>query len=202
MRKILFVLTLSLIALTVTVAQQPEKSKSSQPEGQSMGMMMPKPGPEIAKLDYFIGTWMGEETVNFPGMPPGIKSKSKIVTKRGMGGMFLVSDYAFTWGEGDMKGDMEAHFLWTYDAQKQSYRIWGFDSWGNATEMSGKWADDKTFVDEVSTEYGGQPVKMRDTYTLVSPTTCKLKSEMDMGQGWQTGMEGTYTKQGKTKKSK
>lgn len=194
MRKSLLVLAVGLFAVTSIVAQQ-EQSKSNKPAEPSMEMMMPKPGPELAKLDYFLGTWTGEETMNSPGMPPGSKNKSKTVTKRGIGGMFLVGDYTSSMGEGKNAMKFAGHSLWTYDPQKKGYRHWWFDSFGDGQETPGNWVDDKTYVGETSYEMMGQQVKQRQTYAILSPTQFTMKIEMDNGQGWMTFLEGTYTKQ-------
>lgn len=196
MRTLLFVLMVGFVA-GAAVAQEPGKTGKPE-EKQLIEMARPGPGPEIAKLDYFVGTWMGEETLSFPGMPRPMKSKSKYVAQWRIGGKFLVADYSTTMSDGKTEQKLEAHALWTYDPKKGNYRLWGFDSWGNAGELLGNWTDDKTFVTETSTEMGGQPMKLRDTYTIVSPTKCILKGEMDIGQGWQTIMAATYTKQGDT----
>ncbi|EQB63503.1 MAG: hypothetical protein RBG1_1C00001G1082 [candidate division Zixibacteria bacterium RBG-1] len=203
MRKSLAILLVLVLAtaLVVAVAQdKPAKSKSEQ-EAMPMGMP-PMPTAELAKLDVFLGTWSGDETINFPGMPPNTKTKSTIVTKKTLGGMYIMGSYKGGWEVDGKKTDFEGMSLTTYDAMKQTYREWWFDSMGWGSESQGKWVDDKTYVAESSGDMGGQPFKQRGTTNIVSPTKHTTKMEMDMGQGWVTTMEGTYTKQAEKKANK
>lgn len=203
MRKSLAVLLVLLLGITLVIALAGDKDKKSSEKPGEMPMgMPPMPTAELAKLDVFVGTWNGDETLNFPGMPPGSKSKSTKVTKKALNGMCIMGSYKSSWGEGDKKTNFEGLSIWTYDPMQKTYREWWFDSMApGGQESQGKWVDDKTYVSEYSGENMGQPYKGRFTTVVVSSSKYTTKIEMDNGQGWYTMMSGTYTKQGEVKKA-
>ncbi len=202
MRKSLILLVGLLVAIGFVMAQAQEEPTKAKAEQKEMEMMMPpKPGPELAKLDVFLGTWSGDEVLNFPQMPPNTKTKATIVTKKALGGMYIMGSYKGGWEVDGKWTDFEGMSLTTYDATKKTYREWWFDSMGPGSESQGKWVDDKTYVSESSGEMMGKPYKQRSTTIIVSPTKHTMKMEMDMGEGWFTSMEGTYTKQADGKKA-
>lgn len=204
MRKSLAVLLVLLLGITLVAAGPGDKDKKSSEKPGEMSMGMPTmPTEELAKMDVFVGTWSGEEVMNFPGMPPNTKTKSTMVTKKALGGMYIMSNYKGGWEGADGKWvDFEGMSLTTYDVNKQTYREWWFDSMAPGSESQGKWVDDKTYMAESSGDMGGQPFKQRGTTNIVSATKHTSKMEMDMGQGWVTVMEGTYTKQAEKKAGK
>ena len=204
MRKIIAAIAVLLVAVALIVVLAGDKGDKSKEKPQEMSMGMPAmPTAELAKMDVFVGTWSGDEVINFPGMPPNTKTKSTIVTKKILGGRYFMGTYKGGWeGEDGKWVDFEGISISTYDPVKQTYREWWFDSDGAASESQAKWADDKTYMAESSGEMGGQPYQSRGTTKIVSPTKHVMKMEMDMGQGWTTVMEGTYTKQAEKKASK
>lgn len=204
MRKSIAILLVIGVATALLLAVAGDKDKKSQEKPQEMSMgMSTMPTAELAKMEVFLGTWSGDEVLNFPGMPPNTKTKSTFVTKKVLGGRFFMSTYKSGWEGQDGKWvDFEGMSLSTYDPLKKTYREWWFDSDGTASESQGRWADDKTYVAESSGEMGGQPYQSRGTTKIVSSAKHVMTMEMDMGQGWTTVMEGTYTKQAEKKASK
>jgi len=204
MRKSLAILLVLLLGVTLLIALAGDKDKKSKEKPGEMSMGMPAmPKAELAKLDQFVGTWSGDEVMNFPGMPPNTKTKATITGKKILGGMYVMSNYKGGWEGADGKWvDFEGMSLTTYDATKGTYREWWFDSMsGSGSESKGKWLDDKTYYGESSGDMGGQPFQQRSNTKIISPTKYTMKMEWDMGQGWMTVMEGTYTKQAEKKAS-
>lgn len=203
MRKSLVGLLVLLLGITLVIALAGDKDKKSSEKPGEMTMgMPPMPTAELAKMEVFLGTWSGEEVLNFPQMPPNTKTKSTFVTKKVLGGRFFMSTYKSGWEMDGKWVDFEGMSLSTYDPVKKSYREWWFDSDGAASESKGRWADDKTYVAESSGEMMGQSYQSRGTTKIVSSTKHVMKMEMDMGEGWFTAMEGTYTKQAPAKANK
>ncbi len=63
-----------LVAAGAAQAQEKKESAKKQPAKAAPAKMeMPKPGPEVKKLGYFVGTWSttGDMKENPFGMPPG-----------------------------------------------------------------------------------------------------------------------------------
>lgn len=64
-----------------------------------MLMEMPKPGPELKKLDFFVGNWMADVTMYSNEFMPGGKSQGKESMKWELDGMFVSMDYQDQPGE-------------------------------------------------------------------------------------------------------
>lgn len=89
----------------------------------------PKPGPEHANLQAFVGTW--ELTVE------GVKEKGSAEIKPILGGRFITEDVKVPFGG----INMEWHGVLGYDRGKKQYTgIW-FDNMGNTTKSDSGEAD-------------------------------------------------------------
>ena len=152
----------------------------------------PKPGPEIKKLEYFVGKWKSEgETKPNPFMPGG-KFQTKDNCTWFEGGFAVVCESE---GKGPM-GAMKGLGVMSYSAEEKVYTYWGLDNMGMvmATVPRGTVEGDTwTYTDE--SKMGGKAVKSRFVMQQKSPTSYTFKWEMEgEGGSWVTLMEGKATK--------
>jgi hypothetical protein len=153
-------------------------------------MPMPKPAPELAKLDYLAGNWIGDGDMKPGPMGPGGKITSTDNAQWMDGKFFMVMHSKFKGAMGD--GSSTAFF--GYNPDKKVYTYNEFNSMGQATYSEGtvngdtwNWTSDE--------DMGGQKFKGRFTMKVLTPTSYTYKFEMSQdGTSWTTVMEGKATK--------
>jgi hypothetical protein len=153
----------------------------------------PKPGPEVKKLDCFVGTWTTEGTI--PQGPWGMGGKfSSTGTTEWMDGNFFVVNHSDFKMPPELGGDGKEMFIMGYDAQQNAYIYEGFNSQGRHESSKGAVNGDTwTWTSEAN--YGGQNVEQRSTIKVLSPTSFSYKFEISMdGTTWMTFMEAKATK--------
>src|ERR1022692_4897943 len=97
-------------------------------------MDTPKPGPELKKLDYFVGHWTSEGDVKPGPMGPGGKFTMEETTEWMDGGYFVVIHSKYS-GGGMPSGTGTAYM--GYDPQEKVYTYDEFNSMGEATHSKG-----------------------------------------------------------------
>lgn len=153
----------------------------------------PKPGPEVAKLKYFLGNWKMEGDTKPGPMGPGGKYTATSRNELMAGGFYIVLH-----GAGDM-GAMgkytNAAFL-GYDAENKVYIYNEFTSTGEHVYATGVLAGDTwTWTNE--NKMDGKVMKGRFTEKITSPTSYDFKYEFSMdGSPFTTVVEGKATKSG------
>jgi len=157
-------------------------------------MTPPKPGAEVKKLDYFVGTWTSEGTV--AQGPWGAGGKFTFTeTAEWMPGNFFVEARADIKMPPEMGGDNKAISYMGYDVDQNTYTRDEFTAQGRHDVSKGTVTGD-TWTFASSATYGGQEVKQRMTIKVVSPASHTMKFEVSMdGTNWMTVMEGKATKQ-------
>ena len=151
----------------------------------------PKPGPELKKLDYFLGPWTAEGDMKPGPMGPGGKFTTSDHGQWMEGGFFLVITTDF---KSAAMGNGAGIAYMGYDPQEKVYTYDAFSSMGEANHSKGtvegdiwKWASES--------KMGAQTIKTRYTLTITSPTSYTFKLEMSPdGTKWETAMEGKATK--------
>jgi hypothetical protein len=157
---------------------------------QEKKMEAPKPGPEVKKLGYFVGTWKsdGELKENPFGMPAG-KYTSMDKCEWFQGGFQVV---CHTNGTGPM-GAMHGMGVLSYNPMKKVYTYYGIDSSGMAEESTGH-VDGNMWVYTSDENMGGKTIHGR--YSMVTAGdsyTFKYETSED-GQKWTVNMDGKSTK--------
>lgn len=137
-----------------------------------------KPGPEMAKLQPFVGTWSVEEIHEASPFGPAGKGRGMGHVTEGPGGLSLDIDYRST--AGFMKG-YHGHAILGWDGESKSYKQTWIDNYApmvmNAT---GSWDGDH-FVTLTEGTMMGKPFKARDTFTIDGKKGFTIVSEMSMG---------------------
>jgi len=169
--KNLFVLVLAAVA-TMASAQMP-------------------PVPDVMKsVDWMVGSWSGEMTMNFGGQES--KSKSTMVCEKVLGGRYLRSMESFLM-EG--MGEMQGQLMMTYNPETKKWMSWWSDSMSPDTMESTGTEIDGAFVSvSKPTPMMGENVVIRSTMKKLSDSKMGFKLEMQQGTEWVVMMHGDYTK--------
>ena len=159
--------------------------------GQATADQQPKPGPEVQKLGYYLGTWKGEgETKGGPFGPAG-KLSSTTTCEWFPGTFHLVC-------RGEEKGPTGTRTflnIKTFDEKAKAYTEYGISSLGESEYQTGGTivGNKRSFV--FDTDLGGKPTKLRYTEVQVSPTLFTYQAEASIDGGpWTTIAEGKVTK--------
>lgn len=151
---------------------------------------LPKPGPEHKRMAFFIGTWHSEgEMKSGPFGPPGkLSFKDKI--EWGPGGFFIVMNST---GKGPA-GDMQAHAVMGYDAEKKMYTYTAFNNVGlTETAMGSLTGDTWTWTSE--SMVAGKLIKSRYIIKETGPASQVYSWEFARDDGtWEVTMEGKATR--------
>lgn len=150
----------------------------------------PKPGPEVKKLDMFVGTWTLDGTMK-PGMmgPGGTMTESEKCEWMD-GGFYLVchSDYKSSMGDGVGLSIMG------YSPDDKAYTYREFNSFGEFDDSRGT-VDGDTWTWTSDEKMGGTTMKGRFTMKMTSATSYTFAFDMSQdGAKWSPVMDGKATK--------
>src|SRR4026209_301428 len=143
--------------------------------GQAASAEQPKPGPEIQKLAYYLGTWTGEgETKGGPFGPAG-KLSSTMTCDWFAGGFHLVC-------RGEERGPTgKRTFLniLAYDEKAKAYTEYGISSLGESEYSTGGSivGNKRTFVKDLDSDVEGKRTKLTYTEVQVSPILYTYQAE-------------------------
>jgi len=155
--------------------------------------MAPKPGPEVKKLDYFVGSWTVEATVGQGPWGAGGKFSST-ETNEWMPGSFYVEGHSDFKMPPELGGDGKATSYMGYDTNENVYTYDEFNSQGRREISKGTFSGD-TWTWNSKQNYDGQEIKQKMTMKVLTPSSYSLKFEISMdGTNWMTFMEGKATK--------
>ena len=188
--------TAGLLAAAVA-AQAQEKKESAKKAAPEKKMEMPKPGPEVKKLGYFVGTWTttGDMKENPFGMPAG-KFTGTSKCEWFSGGYQVVCHDT---GKSAM-GTHHGLGILSYNAEDKMYSYYGIDSMGMAEASKGT-VDGNNWVYTNEGKMGGKAYHGRYSMDTSSAGSYTFKYETsDDGQKWTTMMEGKNTKAGTAEK--
>jgi len=138
----------------------------------------PKPGPEIKKLAYNVGTWNVEGDAKAFGPMPGGKVTSTEKCSWYSGGFFVTCHSESTGPMGTEKG---VSFM-GYDADQKVYTYHEFGSSGDVIDSKGTVNGD-TWNWTADSKMGDDKYSVRVTIKHVSPTEYTFKLEMSKNGG-------------------
>lgn len=184
------------LIFVVILAFAGEKEKSRTTTAGTEQMMMPKPAAEHQKLNYFVGTWEGEETLYPSEFTKGGKGKSTSNYSWTLDGFFLIDNYEYISSPDPMMQGYKGQGLIGYDMENKGYKMWWFDNMGHGSEASGSWRGDN-LIFESEMVYQGKPIKEKFSFLIMTPSKFKFMIEQKVGNSekWQKAMEAIYTKQ-------
>lgn len=157
------------------------------------GQMAPKPGAEVKKLDYFIGTWTTEGMVAQGPWGAGGKFSSTETSEWMPGDFFVVGHNDFKMPP-EIGGEGKATSFMGYDTDENVYTFSEFNSQGRRELSKGTVTGD-TWTWNSTQTYGGQEIKQKLTVKILTPASYSMKFEISIdGTNWMTFMEGKGTK--------
>ena len=155
--------------------------------------MVPKPGPEVKKLDYFVGTWSIEGTIAQGPWGAGGKFTSQDKTEW-LPGNFFVEGHSDFKMPPEVGGDGTETSYMGYDTTKNVYTYDAFSSQGRHDVYQGSVSGD-TWTWNSEANYEGTDVKQKMTAKILSPTSYSMKFEVSTdGTNWMTFMDCKATK--------
>ena len=149
-------------------------------------MQPPKPGPEVKKLDVFVGTWTLSGDMKPGMMGPGGSMTENEKCEWMDGGFYLVchSDYKSTMGNGVGLSVMG------YSADDKAYTYREFNSFGEFEDSKGI-LDGDTWTWTSEEKMGTMTMKGRFTIKMTSTSSYNFTFEMSQdGTKWGTVMDG------------
>jgi hypothetical protein len=150
----------------------------------------PKPGPEQAKLGYFVGNWDMEGDTKAGPWGPGGKFTGNEKVDWLDGNFFIVIHSGFKGPMGEVKGLA----VMGYDPEEKFYTYTEVNSMGEQVSSKGMLEGD-TWNWTSEQKMHGQVMKSRFVIKQVSPTLYTYKFDMaPAGQELATVMEGKATK--------
>ena len=153
-------------------------------------MEMPKPGPEVKKLDMFVGSWTLDGDMKATSMGPAGKMTETEKCEWMDGGFFIVCHADF---KGSMGGGSGITVM-GYSTEDKIYTYREFNSWGEFTDSKGT-VDGDTWTWTNDEKMNGMTMKGRFIMKITSATSYNFSYEMsDDGAKWTNVMEGKATK--------
>ena len=151
------------------------------------------PGPEVKKLDYFVGTWTTEGTIVQGPWGAGGKFTGSGTTEW-MPGNFFIQSRSEAKMPQEIGGDIQAIMIMGYDTQQSSYTSDRYSSLGQHESSKGILSGD-TWTWTNTSNYGGMEIQGKMTMKTLSPSSYTFKYEISMdGKTWSPFMEGKATK--------
>jgi hypothetical protein len=150
----------------------------------------PKPGPEVQKLAYYVGTWKVESEVNAGYSFPAGKYSGTQACEWFAGGFHVVCRDEGT----TPAGKVSELSIYAYDADAKAYVTYGISSLGQANGSKGSLAG-STWTWLSDGKVAGKPAKFRYSDVEVSPTVHTSKAEQSVAGGpWTVVAENKATK--------
>jgi hypothetical protein len=151
---------------------------------------VPKPGPELKKLDVFVGTWTLDGSMKASMMGPGGTMTENEKCEWMEGGFYIVcnSDYKGTMGSGVGLSVMG------YSADDKVYTYREFNSYGEFDDSKGT-LDGDTWTWTNEEKMTGMTMKGRFTIHMTSSSSYTFAFDMSQdGTKWSTVMDGKASK--------
>jgi hypothetical protein len=153
-------------------------------------MGAPKPGPEVKKLETFVGTWTLDGTMKPGAMGPGGSMTENEKCEWMEGGFYVVchANYKSSMGNGSGLSVMG------YSTDDKAYTYREFNSFGEFEDSKGS-VDGDTWTWNSDEKMDGKTMKSRFTMKMTSATSYNFVFEMsDDGTKWATVMDGKGVK--------
>ena len=158
--------------------------------GQTQAAQPPKPGPEVQKLAYYIGTWKTEGEITAGPQRSASKFAETGTCEWFAGGFQLMCRHEGT------RPDVSVTDLSivAYDVEAKCYTYFTVTSLGDTARSTGSLNGNAwTFLWDGKVE--GKPAKFRYVEVHVSPTSYTFKTERSVAGGpWKVLEEGKATK--------
>jgi hypothetical protein len=150
----------------------------------------PKPGPEVKKLDVFVGTWTLDGTMKPGAMGPGGTMTETQRCEWMEGGFYVVCHASYKSSMGDGVGLS----VMGYSVEDKTYTYREFNSFGEFDDSKGA-LDGDTWTWTNDEKMDGKTLKGRFTMKILSATSYNFMFDMSQdGTKWTTVMDGKAAK--------
>jgi hypothetical protein len=174
----------ALVLLAVCTLLLAVTSQAQAPQGP------PKPGPELKRLAYFVGTWKTAGEMKPGAFGPGGKMTSSDKAEWMKGGFFVVTH---SQGTSSMGSGQEVSYT-GYDPNEKVYTYHAFNSMGQTVTAKGTVTGD-TWNWTSEEKAGGNTTSIKVTIKEVSKNEYTFKMELSQNGGaWSTLAESTSTR--------
>lgn len=154
-------------------------------------MQMPQPTEQHRKLEAFIGTWVGEDTMHpAPWSPQGGRGTTTYTGWLELDGFFVIGDDV---QERPGQGVYRAHKVFGWDAAQGQYTFYFVDSTGQNPPAAarGSWEGDT-----VTFEQPAPAGRLRYRYTFDGERQYTFQMALSRdGASWQPLIDGVYHRQ-------
>ena len=158
--------------------------------GQAQPAQPPKPGPEVQKLAYYVGTWKTEGEITAGPLRSGGKFSETGTCEWFAGGFHLMCRHEGTRPAGNVT-DLS---IVAYDAEAKGYTYFTITSLGDTASVTGSLSGN-TWTFLWDGKVAGKPAKFRYTEVQVSPTSYTFKTERSVAGGpWRVLEDGRAAK--------
>lgn len=142
-------------------------------------MSIPKPGPEMERVKFLIGTWdLKAEYVKSAMMPQGGKAAGWYKAQAGPGGFSVIADFE----EDGPLGKEVGHQIFTWDPRKNAYTVVTVgNGFPGAIVGRAHWEGDN-LITEADFDLGGAKMSNRSVYS-VRGTSVHIEESMRAGDG-------------------
>lgn len=154
-------------------------------------MEAPKPGPEMQKLNFLIGTWdMQAEYLKTPMTGDGGKATGWYKAQLGPGGFSVIADFE----ENGPLGKEIGHEIFSWDPKKNAYAIVIVGNFPGATVGSATWeGDNLVILNEF--DAGGTKMSLRAVYLHPTGKSVQIEESSKAGDApYQLIYKATVTK--------
>lgn len=151
------------------------------------------PGPEVKKLDAFVGTWTTDGTIA-QGPWGGGGKFTATSTVEWLPGNFFLQSKTDSQMPPEIGGENKAVMIMGYDTQQNTYTSDRYTSLGQRESSKGALSGD-TWTWTNTSNYGGMEIQGKMTIKILSPSSHTMKYEVSMdGKNWMPFMDGKVTK--------
>ncbi len=159
------------------VAAVPDSCPQSQ-EKQAQPPAPSKPGPEMDRLKFLIGTWdYNGEYAKSPMVPQGGKESGWYKAEMGPGGFSVIADFE---GDGPI-GKEIGHQILTWDPKENTYRVYtAGNNFPGVITATARW-EGANLVTTTEFSEGGSKINIRSMYTDIQEKSVTIEESFKTG---------------------
>jgi len=142
-------------------------------------MQAPKPGPEMDRVKFLIGTWnLTGEYAKSSMVPQGGKSSGWYTGQLGPGGFSVIADFE---SDGPF-GKEIGHQVFTWEPKQSVYTVVTVGNFPGAIIGKAHW-DGDNLITESEFEFGGAKMSNRAIYSKLQDKSIHIEESSRMGDG-------------------
>ncbi len=171
-----FMIVLGAAWLVAAYAQESSNEKKPA-EAQ---MQAPQPGPEMAKLQFLVGSWkVSAEYEKSPMTPQGGKETGWYKAYLGPGGFSVIADFE----EDGPMGKEIGHEVLSWDPKKSAYTtVTVGNNFPGAVIGAAHW-EGENLVTEIQFDEGGSTAHLRSVYSNIQSKSTHIEESFQTGGG-------------------